>query len=146
DRSPAEKLADSIRQLDGLPIKFRFSEHRVEDFTRADLIVATPAIPVSNEFLLAAKQAGVPITTEIRLFIERCPARIVGVTGTKGKSTTTALLGRMLATKFTTHVGGNIGKPLLLELPNISPDDIVVLELSSFMLEYLREANWSPHV
>ena len=52
----------------------------------------------------------------------------------------------MLATKFTTHVGGNIGRPLLLDLPNIRPDDVVVLELSSFMLEYLRELEWSPHV
>ena len=52
----------------------------------------------------------------------------------------------MLATKYTVHVGGNIGKPLLLELPKIAANDLVVLELSSFMLEYLREANWSPHI
>ena len=146
DRAPAEKLAESVNELAGLPIEFRLGEHRMEDFTGADLIVASPAIPPHNEFLAAARAAGVPSTTEIRLFIERCPARIVGVTGTKGKSTTTALLGRMLATKFTTHVGGNIGRPLLLELNGITRDDLVVLELSSFMLEYLREMNWSPHV
>jgi UDP-N-acetylmuramoylalanine--D-glutamate ligase len=147
DRSPAERLAASVKDLDGLPIEFRLGEHRDEDFTSADLIVASPAIPPHNPFLAAAREAGVPVTTEIRLFIERCPTRkIVGVTGTKGKSTTTALLGRMLATKFTTHVGGNIGKPLLLDLDKIKTDDVVVLELSSFMLEYLRDLQWSPHV
>ena len=147
DKSPADKLASSRKELEGLPVEYRLGEHRVEDFTSADLIVASPAIPPHNEYLAAARQAGVPVTTEIRLFIERCPAKtIVGVTGTKGKSTTTALLGRMLATKFTTHVGGNIGRPLLLEIEKINPDDVVVLELSSFMLEYLRDMQWSPNV
>jgi UDP-N-acetylmuramoylalanine--D-glutamate ligase len=147
DKSSADKLAASRKELDGLPVEFRLGEHRVEDFTSADLIVASPAIPPHNPYIAAARQAGVPLTTEIRLFIERCPAtRIVGVTGTKGKSTTTTLLGRMLATKFTTHVGGNIGRPLLLEIDNIKPDDVVILELSSFMLEYLRDLQWSPHV
>jgi UDP-N-acetylmuramoylalanine--D-glutamate ligase len=147
DRSPSEKLTSSMKELEGLPIEWRLGEHRESDFTLADLIVASPAIPPHNPYLDAARRAGVPITTEIRLFIERCPARrIVGVTGTKGKSTTTTLLGRMLDTKFRTHVGGNIGRPLLLEIDNIDADDVVVLELSSFMLEYLRDARWSPHV
>src|SRR5438552_2767989 len=140
DKSPADELAPSRKELDGLPVTFRLGEHLLSDFTSADLIVASPAIPPHNEFVAAARAAGVPVTTEIRLFIERCPAKtIVGVTGTKGKSTTTSLLGRMLASKFTTHVGGNIGRPLLLELENIKPDNVVVLELSSFMLEYLRD-------
>jgi UDP-N-acetylmuramoylalanine--D-glutamate ligase len=147
DRSPAQKLAASVAELKRLPIEFRLGEHRAEDFTSADLIVASPAIPPHNPYLAAARAAGVPVTTEIRLFIERCPTeKIVGVTGTKGKSTTTALLGRMLAAKYTVHVGGNIGKPLLLDLARISAADVVVLELSSFMLEYLRELAWSPHV
>src|SRR4051812_13938769 len=88
DLAAAEKLADSIRQLDGLPIQFHLGGHVREDFTQRDLVVTSPAIPPTNEFLLAARDAGVPITTEIRLFIERCPAKIIGITGTKGKSTT----------------------------------------------------------
>jgi UDP-N-acetylmuramoylalanine--D-glutamate ligase len=146
DKSPADKLASSRKELEGLPVEYRLGEHRAEDFTGADLIVTSPAIPPHNEFLAAARNAGVPITTEVRLFLERCPARVIGVTGTKGKSTTTTLLGRMLSARFTTHVGGNIGRPLLLDLPKITRDDIVVLELSSFMLEYLRDMNWSPQV
>src|SRR5688500_3468579 len=84
DRSPAEKLSASMRKLEGLPFEHRLGEHRLEYSTDAELIVTTPAIPPHNEVLATARAAGVPITTEIRLFIERCPARIVGVTGTKG--------------------------------------------------------------
>jgi UDP-N-acetylmuramoylalanine--D-glutamate ligase len=95
---------------------------------------------------LAAKSAGVPITTEIRLFIERCPVPIIGITGTKGKSTTTAMLGEILNRKFKTWVGGNIGHSLLADLGNIEKSHLVVLELSSFMLEHLGAMQWSPHV
>lgn len=146
DQAPAEKLADSRRQLDDLPIEWRLGEHRALDFTSADLIVASPAIPPGNDLLRAAVAAGVPITTEIRLFIERCPATILGVTGSKGKSTTAALLGEMLKTRFTVWVGGNIGRPLLNDLQNIDKTHLVLLELSSFMLEYLAPMAWSPHI
>jgi len=146
DRSRADELTDSIKQLEGLPVEFRLGEHRIEDFASADLVVASPAIPPKNEYLQAARAAGVPITTEIRLFIERCPAPIIGVTGTKGKSTTTAMIGRILQTQFTTWVGGNIGKSLLPHLDQIKKEHLVVLELSSFMLEHLGESRWSPHV
>jgi UDP-N-acetylmuramoylalanine--D-glutamate ligase len=146
DRDPAEKLADSVAQLTDLPIEMRLGGHREADFTGADLVVASPAIPPTHAMLLAARAAGVPVVTEIQLFVERCAARILGVTGTKGKSTTTAMLGRILSRRFTTWTGGNIGKSLLLEVDRIGPSDAVVLELSSFMLEYLGEARWSPHV
>ncbi|HEX4792572.1 MAG TPA: UDP-N-acetylmuramoyl-L-alanine--D-glutamate ligase [Humisphaera sp.] len=146
DRAPAEKLADSIKQLEGLPIEFRLGEHRMDDFKNADLIVASPAVPPTNEYLVAARNAGVPITTEIRLLVERCPATVIGVTGTKGKSTTTAMLGRMLGQRFTTWVGGNIGGSLLPELEKIDKTHLVVLELSSYMLDYLGAMQWSPHV
>src|SRR5438552_11408055 len=69
DRSPAEKLAASVKELEGLPVTFRLGEHQIDDFTSADLIVASPAIPPHNEFIAAARSAGVPVTTEIRLFI-----------------------------------------------------------------------------
>ena len=146
DREPPEKLADSVSQLKGLPIELRLGEHREADFCGSDLVVASPAIAPHNPFLLAARHAGVPVVTEIQLFIERCPAKILGVTGTKGKSTTTVMLGRILSRRFKTWTGGNIGKSLLGDLGQIGPTDLVVLELSSFMLEYLGERQWSPHV
>ncbi len=147
DQAPAEALADSLRQLEGLPIEYRLGEHRTEDFTSPDLVVASPAIPRHNELLEAARSAGVPVTTEICLLVERLPMRtVIGVTGTKGKSTTTAMLGRILKQANTTWVGGNIGGSLLFDLPKMKPDDWAVLELSSYMLDYLGERHWSPHV
>jgi len=147
DRQSSEKLADSVKQLEGLEIEFHLGGHRPEDFTDADLVVASPAISPTNAFLDAARARGVPITTEIRLFIERCPAAIIGVTGTKGKSTTTAMLGKILCTGGRqTWVGGNIGKSLLADLDRIQKSDLVALELSSFMLAHLGEMRWSPHV
>jgi UDP-N-acetylmuramoylalanine--D-glutamate ligase len=147
DKDPAEKLADSVKQLAGAPVEFRLGEHREDDFHNTDLVVASPAVPLNNQYLAAARSAGVPITTEIRLFVERLRAqRVVGVTGTKGKSTTTSMLAAMLQRKHKTWVGGNIGKSLLDDLPNIGEGDVVVLELSSFMLEHLRPMRWSPHV
>ena len=147
DKDSRDSLADSIKQLAGLPIEFRLGEHRHEDFQNTSLVIASPAVPLNNLYLQTARAAGVPITTEIRLFLERCPAkRMLGVTGTKGKSTTTAMLGAMLAKKFRTHVGGNIGRSLLETLPQIALDDLVLLELSSYMLEHLRPMRWSPHV
>jgi UDP-N-acetylmuramoylalanine--D-glutamate ligase len=147
DKDSAEKLADSVGQLAGLPVELRLGEHRHEDFREAELVVASPAVKLDDAYLATARAAGVPITTEIRLFVERCPARrVAGVTGTKGKSTTTAMLGGMLARRFKTWVGGNIGRSLLADLPAIGADDVVVLELSSFMLAHLEALSWSPHV
>src|ERR1700733_1451864 len=134
DSDTPEHLADSLRQLEGLPIELRLGGHHWEDFNAVDVVVA---LPPHHEHLQAARQAGVPVTTEIRLFIERCPAKMIGVTGTKGKSTTTAMLGKMLTPVAKTWVGGNIGKSLLADLDQIAKTDLVVLELSSYMLEYL---------
>jgi UDP-N-acetylmuramoylalanine--D-glutamate ligase len=146
DQDSREKLSASVAQLADLPVRFRLGDAGESDFWRSDLIVASPAVPPHNGFLIAARAAGVPITTEIRLFIERCPAPIIGVTGTKGKSTATALLGLMLARRMPTHIGGNIGGSLLAKLPEIAPTDRVVLELSSYMLAHLGEIEFSPHI
>jgi UDP-N-acetylmuramoylalanine--D-glutamate ligase len=146
DQAPADKLKDSVAKLDGLPVEFRLGEQREADFRDADLVVASPAIAPSNPFLRASRDAGVTVTTEIKLFVERCPATVVGVTGTKGKSTTTAMLGEILRGQFRTWVGGNIGGSLLPHLGEIDKTHLVVLELSSYMLEHLGAMKWSPHV
>jgi UDP-N-acetylmuramoylalanine--D-glutamate ligase len=147
DQAPAEKLTDSVAQLDGLPIDYHLGGQREEDFRDTDLVVASPAIALSSAALRAARDAGVPVTTEIRLFVERCPATVVGITGTKGKSTTTAMLGEILrGGGLTAHVGGNLGGSLLPKLTEIDKTHLVVLELSSFMLEHLGAMRWSPHI
>lgn len=146
DQAPAEKLRESVAKLDGLPVEFRLGDQRPSDFAGADLVVASPAIPPNDELLRAARDAGVTVTTEIKLFVERCPATVIGVTGTKGKSTTTAMLGEMLKGQFRTWVGGNIGGSLLPNLGEIDKTHLVVLELSSYMLDYLGAMKWSPHL
>ncbi len=150
DQASPEKLAQSVKQLDGLEVQWRLGGHDQADFTSVDLVVANPAVKPGDAYLAAARSAGVPITTEIGLFAERCRSkRVVGLTGTKGKSTTTAMLGRMLETGLKdgrTFVGGNIGKSLLAELDNITERDAVVLELSSFMLHWLGQTGFRPHI
>ncbi|MHC4788455.1 MAG: UDP-N-acetylmuramoyl-L-alanine--D-glutamate ligase [Planctomycetota bacterium] len=147
DLRPAEKLAAPLSRLKDLPINYSLGEHASEDFVGADLVVANPAVPRSNSFLHAAHRAGVPIASPMNLFLALCPAPIAAVTGSNGKSTTTALLAAMLRRgRGGVWLGGNIGGSLLPALSRIAPADLVVLELSSFQLEDAAVLGWSPHV
>jgi UDP-N-acetylmuramoylalanine--D-glutamate ligase len=141
DKKKAQDLADSVRELEGLGIEFVLGEHHETDFTDTDLVVRSPAVPPGHELLARASAAGVPVTSEIVLTLERLRASHAAVTGTKGKSTTTALLGALLeAAGLPVLTGGNIGRPLLEDAEAIAPDARVVLELSSFMAEDLAGA------
>lgn len=144
----AEKdLRASVRALNGLPIVFKLGGHEETDFRNADLIVANPAVPRSSQYLKIAESAGVSITSEICLFVQHCPAPIIGITGSSGKTTTTSLLGEMLKRKDEhTRIGGNIGGSLLDELDMLHADVPTVLELSSFQLDRLGDLQWSPHI
>jgi len=146
DLKDAEALAPSVAALAGLPITFRLGAHEPDDFTQTDLVVVSPAVPKTSRFLRLAAEAGVAVTCEMNLFLEACRAPIVGITGSNGKSTTTSLLGAMLGRARPTRVGGNIGKSLLEEAEEIRPDEVVVLELSSFQLEDAAPLGLSPHV
>ena len=92
DRAAADDLAGSVAQLDGLNVKLHLGGHDLDDFLKADLLVVSPAIPQDIPPLNAAAEAGIPRTSEMNLFIERCCAPIVGITGSVGKSTTTAMI------------------------------------------------------
>lgn len=110
-------------------------------------VVASPAIPFDHPVLVEAARRGVPVTSEIELFVARVPAPVLAVTGTKGKSTTATLLAAMVsASGVRTHLGGNVGRSLLNELPRIRRDDAVVLELSSFQLVGLGRTGFRPAV
>lgn len=140
DLRSATQLAPSIAQFtDAPPDVWRLGEHRLEDFTRADLIVASPAIALTDRYLQAARERGIPVTREMNLFWRHNRGRVIAVTGTNGKSTTTALIHELVSRAFPgrTWLGGNIGKSLLPEVDRIQPGDWVVLELSSFQLEDL---------
>ena len=147
DLAGEDELAESVEQLRGLPITFHLGGHRNSDFTNSDLIIVNPAVRRNSPSLKLATENNVPLTSEMNLFFKYCPAPIVGITGSNGKSTTTAMIGEVLKTVGHVWVGGNIGQgSLLTQVPRIQRDDIVVLELSSFQLYDLARLERSPHV
>ena len=146
DQAPAEELARSVAALEGVDIALHLGSHEETDIVGCDVLVVNPAVPFDSPHLAAARDAGVQLTTEINLFLARCPAPVIGVTGSAGKSTTVAMTGAILARHRPTHVGGNIGRSLLGDLDRIGSDHVVVLELSSFQLAYLPLLGRSPAV
>ncbi|MBU6423652.1 MAG: UDP-N-acetylmuramoyl-L-alanine--D-glutamate ligase, partial [Chloroflexi bacterium] len=149
DRKPREELAEGLERLREAGILDRVDlvlGPSSDDAALADpdFVFLMPGIRPRSATILRARERDVPILTEIALFFRLCPARIVGITGTKGKSTTTTLVGRILSTgRRRVLVRGNIGSSVIDELPGLTRDDLVVLELSSFQLETLAR---SPHV
>ncbi|UCC98136.1 MAG: UDP-N-acetylmuramoyl-L-alanine--D-glutamate ligase [Phycisphaerales bacterium] len=150
DLASAEQLSDSVRQIQTLDgVEFHLGSHEPTDFEQADVIIANPAVPCDNEFLQIARRAGNLVTSQMNIFFDLCPARIIGITGANGKSTTAALTAHLLKNTISKHIwlSGNIGnQPLLTTIGQISPEDLVVLELSSFQLEQLAEIQRAPSV
>ena len=116
-------------------VKLVLGEDYLDDLTGFDVIFKTPSMRIDNPALLKAKEEGTYITSEMEEFIKYCPAKIFGVTGSDGKTTTTTIIYNILKKEgYKTWVGGNIGTPLFANIEEISKDDKVVLELSSFQL------------
>src|SRR3990172_3781039 len=144
DAKPAEALSRRIQELDGLPVHFSLGRNRVEDAVSADVLFISQGVPLTLPAVQAARERGVPISSMTRLFLERCSGIVIGITGSSGKTTTTALVGAMFAAAGRGHVvGGNIGIGLLGLLDSITPETWVVLELSHSQLE---TAGRSPHI
>jgi len=136
DIKSREELSEGIEALAGLPVRFVLGGHPTE-ILEADVIFVSPGVPLEVPILAEAGKRGIPLSSETRLFAQLCPAPIVGITGSSGKTTTTALVGGMLEKAgYRTWVGGNIGQPLIGHLTDIWPEDKVVMELSSFQLEF----------
>jgi UDP-N-acetylmuramoylalanine--D-glutamate ligase len=147
DLQSAADLQDSVAALGGLPVRFVLGRHEGTDFTDADMVFASPAVREDSPYLVAARARGIPVDTEMNLFMRLCRGSVIGVTGSNGKTTTTSLIGSILrAANPRTRVGGNIGRSLLPEVAAIAPGDPVVLELSSFQLEDLAVVGRSPHI
>lgn len=116
-------------------VKLVLGEDYLDDLTGFDVIFKTPSMRVDNSALLKAKKEGTYITSEMEEFIKYCPAKTYGVTGSDGKTTTTTIIYNILKKEgYKTWVGGNIGTPLFANIEEITKDDKVVLELSSFQL------------
>ncbi|MDP6519918.1 MAG: UDP-N-acetylmuramoyl-L-alanine--D-glutamate ligase [Planctomycetota bacterium] len=140
DLRSANVLAPAMEELADLDLEWHLGGHRQEDFTAADLVVANPAVPPDSPFLQAARGAGVPITSELALFLAACPGTLALITGTQGKSSTCQFLAGLLRAappSGAIHLGGNIGRSLLGELPQMSAADLAVLEVSSYQLAAL---------
>ncbi|MBU0491386.1 MAG: UDP-N-acetylmuramoyl-L-alanine--D-glutamate ligase [Chloroflexi bacterium] len=137
DQLPAERLAEPLAALADLPLAYALGGHPVAGLLQdTEAVFASPGVPQTTPVLVAARERGLPVSTETRLFVQLCPGPTVGITGSSGKTTTTSLVGEMLrAAGQPTWVGGNIGQPLILELDRMSADSWAVLELSSFQLE-----------
>ena len=204
DLAQPEKLTNSIQELEDFPnIEFHLGYHDEKDFVTSDYVIANPAVPGDNNFLEIARSAGKHVTSQINIFFELCPAKIIGITGANGKSTTTSLTGHLLRTQNTEYriqneenhpqasleaatlntshekraasddnviaseakqspttqysilsaqyenvwLTGNIGnQPFLTALDKIKPDDLVVIELSSFQIEQLAKFKNSPDI
>ncbi|MBI5029655.1 MAG: UDP-N-acetylmuramoyl-L-alanine--D-glutamate ligase [Chloroflexi bacterium] len=150
DLKTAEQLQSSLDALRGLPIEFVLGEHREQDFLNADLIVRNPAVPRESKWLQFASEHNIPVEMEMSLFVERLPrgmAQVIGITGTKGKTTTTLMTGAILkSANPKTVVAGNLRVSALELLDQIDADTPVVLELSSWQLEAFQSHGISPHI
>jgi UDP-N-acetylmuramoylalanine--D-glutamate ligase len=154
DQKAAAELEDSLAAIADLQFERQeFGGHSADLLEDCQLLVVNPAVKPDHPLVETARARGVDVTTEIEMFLRHNPARVIAVTGSNGKSTTTALIHHLLsasleAAKSARRVwlGGNIGVSLLPELPNIGVHDTVVLEVSSFQLEQLRRNRFRPHI
>ena len=143
DKKSREALGVVAEQLEAMGCRLRLGEDYLKDLTE-DVIFRTPGMRPDLPELTAAVARGSVLTSEMEVFLEVCPCPIVAVTGSDGKTTTTTIISELLKRSGkTVHVGGNIGHPLLAETGAMQPDDIAVLELSSFQLMTMTR---SPHV
>jgi len=128
-----------MRALEALGVELELGGHREETFTSADLVVLSPGVPSDQPVIAAARARGVAVIGEVELASRWLLGRVIAITGTKGKSTTTALTGRILETAgFKVAVGGNIGEPLSAQVTASTPDTVHVVEASSFQLEAIE--------
>ena len=155
DQAGGDTLAASVRAVTDLDIELHLGGHDPRDLDNTDLVVINPAvIKGRSDFFREIVRRKIAWTTEMNLFCERFFGKVIGVTGTYGKSTTCAMLAEALeacraagAAEYTgVHLGGNIGRCLLPELDTIRPTDLVVLEMSSAQLEDLSRIDWAPSI
>src|SRR5260221_1897815 len=134
-------LADSLLDFLDTDVTYALGGHPLELLDSADVLCLSGGVSPELPICIAAVQRGIPLTNDAQLYLERCPAPVIGITGSAGKTTTTTLVGQMCeASTRRTWVGGNIGDVLLDNLGDIEPGHLVVMELSSFQLELMTRS------
>ncbi len=137
DVRPATALQAETEALD-LPVDYVLGAHPLTLLDGCDLLCLSGGVPTDLPIVEEARRRGIPLSNDAQEFLLRCPAPVLGITGSAGKTTTTSLVGEMAREAgYTTWVGGNIGNSLLNDLGEIQEDDQVVMELSSFQLELM---------
>jgi UDP-N-acetylmuramoylalanine--D-glutamate ligase len=147
DLKTADELASSVNELEGLPCTLKLGGHDPEDFMHADMVLRNADVPRSSPFLKIAKEHDVPVEMDESLFAKAFEGTIVGITGTRGKTTTTFLIhGILEAHRSGVFLAGNVpGRATLPLLETAGGDDIVVLELSSWQLQGFHDCGISPN-
>ena len=144
DKAAREQIAQRADELESLGAKFQLGPDYLEKLSRFDVIFRTPGLSPNHPSVKEAVEKGSVLTSEMELFFRLCPCKIIAVTGSDGKTTTTTLISEFLKEAgYTVYVGGNIGRPLLPDVSDMVPEDMVVVELSSFQLMTMEQ---SPNV
>ena len=139
DKKTEDQLGDIAPQLKAWGVRLVLGERYMEDIS-GDVVFRTPGLRPDHPGLLAAKERGAEITSEMEVFFEVCPCPMIAVTGSDGKTTTTSVIAEMLrAAGKTVWLGGNIGTPLLDQADKMEADHVAVLELSSFQLMSMKK-------
>ena len=134
DMRTREQMEGEAERLEGLGAKLKLGPDYLEGLDH-DILFRTPGLMPFDPHLEAAKARGSLLTSEMEVFLALCPCKVIAITGSDGKTTTSTIISELLkASGYRVHLGGNIGNPLLCEVPDMQKDDIVVLELSSFQL------------
>lgn len=140
DKNTREGLGPVAGELEALGVTLVLGEHYLDKLT-GDIIIKTPGLRFDHPAIAQAVARGAHLTSEMELFFDVCPCKIIAVTGSDGKTTTTSIIYELLkAAGYTVHLGGNIGMPLLPQTPDIKATDIVVAELSSFQLHTMTKS------
>lgn len=142
DKKPdVDAFGPYAEALKKLKIRYSLGERYLDGLAGQEMIMRTPGFEYYTPQLVAARAAGAECTSEMELFFRLCPCRIVAVTGSDGKTTTTTLIAKMLeAAGYRVHLGGNLGRALLPVVETIEPSDVAVVELSSFQLISMRQS------
>lgn len=143
DKRTEKELGEDYTKLKAMGAKFNLGESYLENLD-FDIVFRTPGLMPFDEHLENVRKRGGIVTSEMEVFFALCPCRIISVTGSDGKTTTTTIISELLkAEGYNVHLGGNIGRPLLCDVDSMSPEDFAVLELSSFQLHSM---NCKPNV
>ena len=142
DIRPEQNFIEQTRQFKALPVRFVFGSHPSKLLEKVDGICISGGVPLDIPLIIRARKMNIPLTNDTQLFLDLAQAKVIGITGSAGKTTTTTLIGEIAKSGIfpgqRVWVGGNIGNPLIDQVENMCSEDWVVMELSSFQLELMQ--------